>query len=837
MDIFDYFQSYDGYFWQWEDEGEVLAIPEASTIAYREFIFKLLQRLSPQGLPPFGPLLLAVIATNPGGKEHINIVYSILSRIIETTDDISLSGSISFLKLLAEMEPEYKQGPKRLLLLQTIFEGCHDILSIPKSRQLAKAYGDDSNKGRIDFKSIPVTKHVIQKDIRVISLLERRFSTVERILERMAGVVEFDENPELETRIDEVLKPNADFVDQLLSDTQTFPMAILLPHLWAALSIPFHQSLPSNQPLGGFSDLSNKGDFDRLLVSEFANDELLFLSRLANQEALYLNREVPPASEDRKRIILIDISLRSWGTPKTLAYALMLALTRSAKSTINSEVYGVGTGLYTLSFGTIHELIDSIRILDTSLSAAEGVGQLMEKYQERHQHEIIFISSVDSHKSPELQRLMAMRRDFFNYCIYTTTEGRVSVYKHQQSEQKLLQEFVLPLHELWKQKKSESKTYGYLVSLPILVKSPKNVKRIIRTEDAEVFQVTAERKVFRLFDRTAPKDKRGWELIAENLPFALNKIEIGLSVDKEHILFLFREQDTATFILNLDTGKAYNSKFEQYKHTSKQFVFHGDCFHYVSANNNWCIDLEGGVRKSEFYPKVILDKAKAREKELEELTNTMQVYYNNLIKLQQVFINQTGNLVFNGHELHVTNEGSIMLNKGEFARQEITASKISKRKFMFSDGSTVEIKRSGLFMLKSSDPTVLPIYIPNVLHIPLGVATDGSFSGSDYFYKEEKVDVVLEKLSPNRLHTVKVINDFTAIGLMASQEIIQNIPTTLLSGIPLIKANDLRRALEKVGALAVITKAHPELRRERLTPKSFFNKYIDVFVNTIRNGT
>ena len=93
-----------------------------------------------------------------------------------------------------------------------------------------------------------------------------------------------------------------------------------------------HHQLPGDQPLGGFSDLSNKGDFDKLLISEFANDELLLLSRVANNEALVLHREIPPGTDDLQRVVLLDVSLKSWGNPRILAYATMLAIARHPRT-------------------------------------------------------------------------------------------------------------------------------------------------------------------------------------------------------------------------------------------------------------------------------------------------------------------------------------------------------------------------------------------------------------------------------------------------------------------------------------------------------------------------
>jgi len=42
MDFYTYFKSYEDYFWQWEDSTEVIAIPEGSTIAYKQLVIDIL---------------------------------------------------------------------------------------------------------------------------------------------------------------------------------------------------------------------------------------------------------------------------------------------------------------------------------------------------------------------------------------------------------------------------------------------------------------------------------------------------------------------------------------------------------------------------------------------------------------------------------------------------------------------------------------------------------------------------------------------------------------------------------------------------------------------------
>lgn len=836
MNHLRYFQSYHDYFWQWEEGSEVLAIPNSSTIAYRDFIIQVLRKLSPQGLPPFGSLLLAVIATNADGANNINVAYTLLSKALNTSDDSSLANAVSFLKFLSELPAQYKEGEKRLLLLQTIFESCHNIVSISNSKRILSDYTSDySLKDKLAEKAF-FTTDLICQDIRTISLLERKFPDVESILERMASLIELDEELATEIKITVPEEKRESFIDQLLNDPQTYSMAALIRHLWSALIIPFHNSLPSDQPIGGVSDLTNKGDFDKLLISEFANDDLVFLSRLANNEALYLNREVPRQNNKFKRILIIDVSLKSWGIPKTIAFALMLAIAKHPKTDMDCFAYAVGDDFYPVFFGSVQELIESTRKLDGCLNPVKGIQSFVENNSDKANQEVFFISSADSLRSAELQRLMSEYHDFFSYWISITQEGRVSLSKRQQKNKKHIQEFQLPLQELWKNTATNRKQNRYFANLPILVRSPQNAKTLI-ANNGEIFQLSSEKKVFKFFDKWSKKNERGWEVVAENLPFAPKNVEIGFTTDKEYILLLFREQDKTIFLLNLNTGASVTSKFEGYKSSQNNFVFYDDLFYYISSDNNWTIDLKGEVTRNTMFPKFILDKDKERKKELSEVSQKM-IYYSDILKnVNQVFINQTNNLVFNTHELHINNGGVIKLDKSGFLDIEIAASKSSRNKFLFKDGSTIEIKRSGMFILKSSNRKVPNIYIPAFLDVALGVATPEAFSGSEYFYKEQKVSITLTQAGPQPLEIVKVIDDFGSIGLHSAKELVNSPPSLLFEDLTFTKANDLRRALEKIGGVVTIDVNADSLKMEKLTPKTFFNRYIEVFIETIRNGT
>lgn len=52
-----------GSFWKWMDGGKVVVWTHGATIAFREEVATVLQRLAPRGLPPFDSVLMVIAAT------------------------------------------------------------------------------------------------------------------------------------------------------------------------------------------------------------------------------------------------------------------------------------------------------------------------------------------------------------------------------------------------------------------------------------------------------------------------------------------------------------------------------------------------------------------------------------------------------------------------------------------------------------------------------------------------------------------------------------------------------------------------------------------------------
>jgi len=77
------------------------------------------------------------------------------------------------------------------------------------------------------------------------------------------------------------------------SDRELATVAAVARRMVAMFTLPRPAGFPQKLPVGGISDITNRGTLDRLLPSELAADDMLLMARLANHEALYCRRDTP----------------------------------------------------------------------------------------------------------------------------------------------------------------------------------------------------------------------------------------------------------------------------------------------------------------------------------------------------------------------------------------------------------------------------------------------------------------------------------------------------------------------------------------------------------------
>jgi len=614
MEFQKYFQSYEDYFWEWDNQifsedsvFESLAIPNGQTIGYEKFVFEILEYLSEDSIPPFGSLLLAIIATNPENCASVQMIYELAKskdksdsfrtiKSTETSDFFRIGASIGFIKILASLPEEYKVGQKRMKLFQTIFHQCHNRISAEKAKKIIEEYKNHRHHlARAGVKDAFNNANFI-KDFRTLALLKVKFPTVQSLLKAMEDIPHEDLGDKLK---EEVLEEKnlsdtiTSFVDQLIEEDKTFHVGSLIKRLWSGLNIPLHHNHPSEQPLGGISDLTNKGDFDKLVISEFAYDDDVFMSRIANNEALYIQREVPPEADKFVRILLIDSSLKNWGNPKILSFASAIAIARHPKTDIECKAFVVGKNYEEISFDNVNNVIDALSNLSGKLDCSDGLNSffLENKISSKNQ-EVFLFSSEESLKLAPMQKVT---NEYFADIKYTFSIGMqdVTVFKNHNKGKKMLQHIIMPLDELWVRNNSKIEITDVVESLdihslPLLYPVERFYYNIF--QDGNVFYQCLGRTLF-MFQNNYEFNKALKKITAN--PALLGKGEFALKTnpDRERILLNYYFYDGVHNIsfLNLEINELRSRKLRKENLPQKNlsvFESHG-MFHLTDNISFW----------------------------------------------------------------------------------------------------------------------------------------------------------------------------------------------------------------------------------------------------------
>jgi len=562
MHFYNYFRTYDDYFWEWDVSTHnqvsscIACIKDGKSIVYLEQIIDAVKVLSEDGIPPFGALLLVLIASNNNvTSEDLEQINEIISKKSEQETSPTFHDVFAFLQLIQQLPKEYKTKPKLDVLLQAIFYKSHNRLSGKKAIIIINKYTSEQYSLDDLQKKEKLNNHVLYNDFRALSIIAEKFKNTNDIINAMANVPSIEEDI---TVFEESLNDEeAEFIQQLINTNQTFEIGSLVKRIWSGLKIPMHNSIPSGQPLGGVSDITNKGDFDRLLISEFANDDTVFLSRLTNSEALYIEREAPPETNKKNYVFLIDVSLKNWGTPKIISYAAAIGIHTHQKATAAHEAYAIGDTFQKIDLNTVSEVIDAKAMVSGSLHFSTGMGQFFEEFKEEGDTEVFLISSEEAIQNNKNQAIVQEYFEDINYTITTNLNGDINFYKHQNKKRKHLQYLNLPYDDLWsKHKRNTPKTAKAVFNNDDL-NSEYPLLYPLKKSEAVFLSFVTEMYVLQnnnLYSFTSSNTEKGLQLIYENIPFkGCNNYTIVKNTKNELLLFGHSSEDNMLNLLELNS--------------------------------------------------------------------------------------------------------------------------------------------------------------------------------------------------------------------------------------------------------------------------------------------
>lgn len=120
-------------------------------------------------------------------------------------------------------------------------------------------------------------------------------------------------------------------IEEALQRKRLAGVAPFIDRMVSALTLPPRRAARSELPVGGYASVTNRGQPDQILFSEFAGDELEFLRRYAENELLYWQREEPQTQVRQDMLVVLDQGVRTWGEPRLLLTAAALAMAKRAQ--------------------------------------------------------------------------------------------------------------------------------------------------------------------------------------------------------------------------------------------------------------------------------------------------------------------------------------------------------------------------------------------------------------------------------------------------------------------------------------------------------------------------
>lgn len=776
--VVNYFRPPEKYFWLWAEAGQVIEWRDGDTICYRDELMDILKKLSPEGFPSFGSILLIISACrekagSPAAQEDITYgmlrvldYYEKNSAILKGLKEEMVS-AIRFLQYVSALPPELRNGPNRTWLLYIIFSRLNE--KIPENE--ATGIIDHFNSGKFDqhiFKDVIPGRSAacFEEDMKWLNKALRVFPTAHELETAVrTGLKELPGAANLE-----VPQPAQEtLLEQLAKDPKTTGLAQLTSRLIAALNIPMHAHGSSDQLFGGVSDITNRGNFDRLLLSELAHDDLSLMARLANNEALYLRREELPSNPEKQRILLIDTTIKMWGLPRVFAVSAALACAHNNKTKARVLSFALAGNSYTeINLASKEGVLQSLEQLDAALHPGRGLTLLMDSPMVQDEDEVFLITEEENSHYGLFQSMLASLKRPVNFLVTVNRSGQLQFYEFINGRRKLLSEARFDLQELLfppkpvVKKQPEPEKSKVLPHAPaIMHRSPWplcfpaskirfDAQYFTEIKKGQVVCVTSDQRVLYWND-----NKKGAREIIEF-------VEPGsycFGVD-ETFIYLLVYGGTSKFVrlytVNPELNTVVITKLPETLRYITEMVFDDGHF-YVKAAGNISYSIlaatgevfPGKEMGSNFNHALLLKKSESTH--LNILKRHINDGYTTINTIKSFYLNEDGELGFDDKHISFRIQGDMALinhnrqepkkrirtieaSWAELPSMGIINQRLRFTRFLFKDGSEVVTDSRGFLHLRSSDKDIPEITIVTIMHKPTACwAADGAICGPDYF--------------------------------------------------------------------------------------------------------
>jgi hypothetical protein len=766
--VIDYFGAYENYFWRWAENGRVVEFANKKTICYRDDLTYLLGELPAETRFPFGSILLLLCACKDDWDNvfeveqqlmHISIAPGFSSADYLQAEQMK-NDAYAFLKIVNALPGAERTGIKRTALIMAVIGTIEmgekelaiiDLWKLPDISSMLKQLNSGELDRAIFFRRKKLNFERISADLSPLAAALQFFPDTETLaLKLKTGLLALPQKAPV------VLPENegVDLLGQLEEDQKTRMLSALTRKILAAIRIPMHLSGSSDFALGGVADIGNRGNFDQLLLSELAQDDLLLTARLANNEALYLKRETPPNNAVEELGIFIDVTLKMWGMPRILSLATGLALRENKLKNQQLKVWGIGTKSTELDLDSKKGVIAALEQLDPALNCGEQLVKTIRE-QSKKKGKYVLITSDGFLQTLPTAMYFQQIKEQLNFLVTVSHDGHIQLIGLTKNRHQLLNEARITLDDLVYKTGKTNRQKHLEKELPAIMREdvfplyyPTSKVRLTQNNTysnshKQIFVVTQDRRVL----YWSEKNKGAVELI-DFLPhgsycFGENNTDVYLLVNST------KAETLKVYYLNVDKEMAVLYEIAARQQTGYDIKFIDQQFYLMGAKGLDILDLdtmklsagsELETRQFKSHQKVI-----QHYKNFSPLKKQINNGYSVINSVKSVYVHTAGRLFLDTREFKVDGEQFVWRENAMAAVEWVkpvkeyqvsieNLSNIKFTKFIWENGSSALLDSRGVLHLKSHDSSIPEISILLVVDQPSACwCADGIVSGSAYF--------------------------------------------------------------------------------------------------------
>ncbi len=459
-DALRYLSTPVGSFWKWDDQGAIVVWINGSTLAFREELAILLSRLSPKGLPPLDAVLVLIAATRAyWAEDSVELQHRLrvgdLQKSLEVPAIPFDSELFTRLDVVHKLSEDLNRQPQsKAEFAEMVFESAprivpSDVAEVVCEILFKRLNGALPSLTKLRGGHVQTTKSLKN----ALWPLNNGLFGVTResfLLRQKTGLDAEPEPAEIDYSVDQ--SAIRSLLMELTDDEELAGLSRLARNLAAVVQLPRAVSDSDELPLGGVSDLSNRGTLDRLLLSELAHDDLMLATRVALNEALYLRREIPPSFPPERRHVLVDAGLRMWGVPRVFSTAVALSLAANGGKAAYLSAYRASGGeIVPVDLGTRAGLIEHLAALEPDAHPGRALAEFFHHVKENEiPGDAVLVTTDAVLDDPDFQRELRDADVPFLYIATVNRDGDFQLWSRGHRGRKCHATIRLDLDELLK---------------------------------------------------------------------------------------------------------------------------------------------------------------------------------------------------------------------------------------------------------------------------------------------------------------------------------------------------------------------------------------------------